>query len=170
MYCPLETLFVFVQKWYYYYFYHCTVTRGGGYSVQRTLWGVPPTWIAKSASWYDLLCKIWYMNGSIFQNFPKFEQNQFEKILEKSDDFAQNLVQNWSDWYMNGSLFLEKLVFVWVYFHILWRHIPTKTKLEYTPPDCNTVMCVPTAQQMKSEALNFNSNLKSLWTSSIDFI
>ena len=30
---------------------------------------------------------------------------------------------------MNGSLFLEKLVFVWV--QILWWHIPTKTKLEY---------------------------------------
>ena len=36
-------------------------------------------------------------------------------------------------WYMNGSLFLEKLVFVWVYFQIPWRHIPTKTKLEYPP-------------------------------------
>ena len=35
---------------------------------------------------------------------------------------------------MNGLLFLEKLVFVWVYFQIPWRHIPTKTKLEY-PPD-----------------------------------
>ena len=32
---------------------------------------------------------------------------------------------------MNGSLFLEKLVFVWVYFQIRQRHIPTKTKLEY---------------------------------------
>ena len=34
---------------------------------------------------------------------------------------------------MNGSLFLEKLVFVWVYFQISWRHIPTKSKLEYPP-------------------------------------
>ena len=34
---------------------------------------------------------------------------------------------------MNGLLFLEKLVFVWVYFQIPWRHIPTKTKLEYPP-------------------------------------
>ena len=32
-----------------------------------------------------------------------------------------------------GLLFLEKLVFVWVYVQILWRHIPTKTKLEYAP-------------------------------------
>ena len=36
---------------------------------------------------------------------------------------------------MNGLLFLEKLVFVWVYFQIPWRHIPTKTKLEYPPRD-----------------------------------
>ena len=32
-----------------------------------------------------------------------------------------------------GHFFLEKLVFVWVYFQIPWRHIPTKTKLEYPP-------------------------------------
>ena len=69
------------------------------------------------------------MNGSIFQNFPKFEPI----ILEKSGDFAQNLAQNWADWYMNGSLFVEKMVSVWVYFQILQRHIPTKTKLEYPP-------------------------------------
>ena len=34
---------------------------------------------------------------------------------------------------MNELLFLEKLVFVWVYFQTPWRHIPTKTKLEYPP-------------------------------------
>ena len=51
------------------------------------------------------------MNGSIFQNLS---QNWFKikKIWEKSSDFAQNLAQNPADWYMNGSLFLEKLVFV----------------------------------------------------------
>ena len=36
-----------------------------------------------------------------------------------------------ADWFINGSLFLEKLVFVWVYFQIPWCRIPTKTKLEY---------------------------------------
>ena len=42
---------------------------------------------------------------------------------------------------MNGSIFLEKLVFVWVYFQILRRHIPTKTKFEY-PRECNIIkMC-----------------------------
>ena len=34
---------------------------------------------------------------------------------------------------MNGSLFLEKLVFVWVYFQILRRHLPTKTKIDSPP-------------------------------------
>ena len=39
------------------------------------------------------------------------------------------------DWNINGSLLLEKLVFVWVYFQILRWHVPvpTKTKLEYPP-------------------------------------
>ena len=72
------------------------------------------------------------MNWSIFQNFPKCEPKlaKFKKILEKSHDFAQNFAQNCAVWYMNWSLFLENLVsFVWVYFHILWRHLPTKTKL-----------------------------------------
>ena len=58
-------------------------------------------------------------------DFSKFSQSfsrnwlKFKKILEKLGDFAQNLVQNGADWYINGSLFLEKLVFVWVYFQIL---------------------------------------------------
>ena len=55
------------------------------------------------------------------------------KIWKKNCNCVQNLAQNWADWYMNGLLFLEKLVFVWVYFQIPWRHIPTKTKLEYPP-------------------------------------
>ena len=76
--------------------------------------------------------------GQFFKNFPNLRKNwlKFKKILEKSDDFAQNLEQNWSNWNMNESLFLEKLVFVWVYFQILQRHIPTKTKLEY-PRTCS---------------------------------
>ena len=72
------------------------------------------------------------MNDSIFQNFPKFKPKlaQIEEILEKSGDFIQHLVQNCSDRFMNGALFLEKLVFVWVCFQILQWHIPIKTKLE----------------------------------------
>ena len=73
--------------------------------------------------------------GRFFKIWPNLSQNwlKFRKILEKMGNFVQNLAQNWVDWYMNGLLFLEKLVFVWVYFQIPWRHIPTKTKLEYQP-------------------------------------
>ena len=66
------------------------------------------------------------MNGSIFQNFPKFEP---KKSFEKSGNF-----KIWRKigpiGILNGSLFLEKLVFVCVYCQIPLRHIPTKTKLE----------------------------------------
>ena len=74
------------------------------------------------------------MNGSIFQNLANLNLSQnwlkFKKILEKIGNFVQNLAQNWANWYMNGLLFLEKLVFVWVYFQIRGG---TKTKLEYPP-------------------------------------
>ena len=85
--------------------------------------------------WPLIKCKIWYMNESIFKIFPNLSQNwlKWKKFLENLGDFAQNLVQIWSNWYMNWSLFLEKLVFVWVYFQILLRRIPTKTKLESPP-------------------------------------
>ena len=68
--------------------------------------------------------------GWFFKILPNLSQNwlKFKKII------VQNLAQNWADWFMNGLLFLEKLVFVWVYFQIPWRHIPTKTKLEYWVP------------------------------------
>ena len=74
--------------------------------------------------------------GQFFKIWPNLSQNwlKFKKILEKIGNFVQNLAQNWADWYMNGLLFLEKLVFVWVYLQIPWQHIPTKTKLEYPPP------------------------------------
>ena len=43
-------------------------------------------------------------------DFSKFSQNwlKFLKILEKSGDFVQNFSKNRADWYMNGTLFLEK--------------------------------------------------------------
>ena len=77
------------------------------------------------SEWVDFskLSQIWAKIGS-----------NFKKILEKSGDFAQNLVQNWSNWYMNRLLFLEKMVFVWVYFQIPRWHIPIKAKREFTPP------------------------------------
>ena len=49
-------------------------------------------------------------------NFYKFEPKlaQILKIfLEKSGDFAQNLTQNGSNWYINGSLFLEKKLYLY---------------------------------------------------------
>ena len=99
--------------------------------------------------WPLIRCKIWYMNGSFFKIWPNLSQNwlKFKKILEKIGNFVQNLAQNWADWFMNGLLFLEKLVFVWVYFQIPWRHIPTKPNLS-TPPDLDLViMQVPVSHK-----------------------
>ena len=75
---------------------------------------------------------------------------KFKKILEKIVNFVQNLAQNWADWYMNGLLFLEKLVFVWVYFQIPWQHIPTKTKLEY-PQGFMLITCIEKSVQRKKK-------------------
>ena len=47
--------------------------------------------------------------SKIFPNLSQFWL-KFKKILEKLGDFAQNLAQNWADWYINESLFLEKLL------------------------------------------------------------
>ena len=78
---------------------------------------MPPTLVAKSASWYNRPMNDPFYNakfgiwmGRFFKVFPEFKNIQ---ILEKSGDFTQNLAQNWADWYMNrSSLFLEKLVSV----------------------------------------------------------
>ena len=83
-------------------------------------------------------------------DFSKFGQIwlKFKKILEKFCNFVQNL----ANWYINGLLFLEKLVFVWVYFQIPWRHIHTKTKLEYPPGPF-------TPQNLRGLHTNTNINL-----------
>ena len=82
--------------------------------------------------------------GQFFKIFPNLSKNclKFKKILEKSGCLGQNLAQNKADWYMNGSIFLEKLVFVWVYFQILWRYSPTKTTLEYPLPGINDLRLI----------------------------
>ena len=70
----------------------------------------------------------------IFQIWSNLSQNwlKFKKILGKIGNFVQNLAQNWADWYMNGLLFPEELVFVWVYFQILWgTSLPNQT---WVPP------------------------------------
>ena len=69
-------------------------------------------------------------------DFSKFSQiwaNKFKKLFEKIGWFcfkfrpkSGQLVNEW-------VTFLEKLVFVWVYFQIPRRHVPTKTKLECPP-------------------------------------
>ena len=99
------------------------------YSIQKTLQGRATNMGSKISllvyEWPLIKCKIWNMN----MNFPKFEQ-KLAHILDfffKTGHFAQN----WANWCMNGLLYLEKLVFVWVYFQIPWRHIPTKTNLVY---------------------------------------
>ena len=109
----------------------------GSSQYKRPYRDVPPTWVAKSTSWYmnDPLqnAKFGIWMCQCFQICPNLGQNwlKFNKIFEKLGYFAHNLAKNWTDWCMNGSLFLEILVFEWVYFQILWWHIPTKTKLEY---------------------------------------
>ena len=79
--------------------------------------------------WPLIKCKFgMWMHGSICQNFPKFEPKYLRKLW-KNQAILFKFGTNWS----SGSLFLENLVFVWIYFQILWQHIPTKTKLEYPP-------------------------------------
>ena len=73
------------------------------------------------------------MNRLILNFFSKIEP-KLAQILEKSCDFAWN----WADWYMNGSLFLENLEFVWVYYQILRQYIPTKNQT-WVPPRQDTL-------------------------------
>ena len=59
---------------------------GGGYSVQKTLRGRAANMGSKiSLLLYECplkKCRIWYMNGSIFQNFPKFEPKLGRLVYE----------------------------------------------------------------------------------------
>ena len=101
---------------------------------------MPLTWVAKSASWYmkdplwNAKSGIWM--GRFFKIWPNLSKNwlKFKKILEKIGNFVQNLAQNWANWYMNGLLFLEKLVFVWVHFQIRGGTSLPKPNLS-TPPN-----------------------------------
>ena len=104
----------------------------GGTQYKRPYGDVPPTWVAKSTSWYMNdsilnenfgICMDWFFNI-----FPKFKN-----ILEKSGDFAQIWLKigQFSIWMCH--FFLKILVFIWVYFLILQWRIPTKTNLGYPP-------------------------------------
>ena len=48
----------------------------GGYLIQKTLRGCAANMGSKISllvyEWHLIKCKIWYVNGSIFQKFPKF--------------------------------------------------------------------------------------------------
>ena len=75
--------------------------------------------------WPLIKCKLGICMCRFFKICPKLSHIwlRFKKNFFKNQgDFAQNLAQNWTDWYMNGSHFLEKLLFVWVYLQILWQH------------------------------------------------
>ena len=81
---------------------------------------------------------MWYMNGSTFQIFLKLELKLaqiYENLKkEKMGNFGQNLAQNQADWYMNGSHFLGKLVYVRVQFQIPSSTSLLKTKLKLPTP------------------------------------
>ena len=97
-----------------------------------------------------LLFTVWtQLRMRSHQNFYARNFGQLLRVTRKrSCTFAGNVqaqlhfrddqqrafgISNISNWYMNGSLFLEKLVFVWVFFQIPLRHVPTETQLEYLP-------------------------------------
>ena len=68
------------------------------------------------------------MNGSIFQNVPKFEPKlaKISENFEKSGDFAEN----WTNWIWIGHFFLKNWYLYGSTFNSVLEH-PTKTKLEY---------------------------------------
>ena len=76
------------------------------------------------------------MNGSILQNFPKFEPilaQIFEKIRWFGSKFGPKLGRLVHEW-VTFSFFSLKIGVFMVYFQNLWQHMPTKTKLEYPSP------------------------------------
>ena len=78
---------------------------------KRSYGDVPPALVAKSASWYmntkNECKKLKWKNGIWIDQVFKF--SQIEPKLEKTQDFAQNLAQNWSVRCKNGLLFLDKI-------------------------------------------------------------
>ena len=100
----------------------------GGYLIQKTLRGRATIMGSKiSLTVYQsstlILCKtgLWY---------------KFKKIGGGGEmgNFGQNLAQNLPDWYMNGSLFLWRLVFVWIQFQIPSGISLRKPNLSSPPP------------------------------------
>ena len=111
------------------------LARGGGYSVQKTLWKHAANMGSKISllvyEWPLIKCRIWYMNGSIFQTFPKFQPKlaqifkKFGKIRQFCSKFGPKLgwvVYEWVTFSCKIGICMG-LLSQW--------HIPTKTKLEY---------------------------------------
>ena len=112
----------------------------GGYLVQKTLRGCAANMGSKINllvyEWPLIKCKIWYMNGSIFQNLPKFEA----KIGSNLRKFWKKLVILFIFWLKiepigiwMGYFFLKKWYLYGSTFKIPWRHILPKPNLS-TPP------------------------------------
>ena len=115
---------------------HCP----GGYLVQKILRGCAANMGSKISLWYmndplkNAKSDIWM--GRFFKIWPNLSQNwlKFKKILEKIGNFVQNLGQNfWPIGIWMGYFFLEKLVFVWVYFQIPWAAHPYQNQT-WVPP------------------------------------
>ena len=85
--------------------------------------------------------------------FSKFAQI-WAKIGSNLRKFGKKLVFLWK-----FGPKLSRLVYVWVYFQIPWRHIPTKTKLEY-PPGTNKPIVF--AQVVLKKAIEY-------WENFVDF-
>ena len=111
-----------------------------GYSLQKTLRGHATNMGSKISllvyEWPLIKNRIWYMNGWICQNFPKFEpkvaqiKENFGKIGRLCSKFSLKLGRLVNEW----VTFSWKIVFCMVCFQISQQHIPTKTKLAYPPP------------------------------------
>ena len=71
---------------------------------------VPQTWVAKSGSlvcqWVLFMCRNWYLNGSIFQNFLKFAP-----YGRKFWHFLQFSFEKWKIWAKMAQIFAENCYF-----------------------------------------------------------
>ena len=92
---------------------------------------MPQTWVAKSGSlvcqWVLFMCRNWYFNGSIFQNFLKFApyRSKFGHFLSnfrlKNGKFGLKMAQIFAEnccFCMNLTQNLDDLVHGWVPFSL----------------------------------------------------
>ena len=85
----------------------CVCIARGGTQYKSGYRDVPQTWVAKSGrqvhQWVPFFSKIWYFDGSIFQNFLKFAPKcrKFGTLIGQLFKIFRNLRQN-------GANFSEK--------------------------------------------------------------